>query len=101
MVFHPDRQMTKLSALYAGPYKIVTVRRNVAYIVPKDKPRDRPKSVPFERLSLCYPELPDHVFEGRPGELIVPERLNPGAGQGRAYGPEPDGIRDQALPAGH
>ena len=64
MLFHPDRRKTKLSALYAGPFKIMAVRRNIAYVVPIDLLGDRPKSEPFERLSLCYPELPDRLFEG-------------------------------------
>ena len=70
LLFNPDRRKSKLSALYAGPFKITAVWRNMAYVVPIDQLGDRPKSEPFEWLSLCYPELPDRLFEGRPGELV-------------------------------
>ena len=72
MIFHPEKRTSKLSALYAGPYKVVRVRGNVAYVVPMDQPDKEPKTINFERLSLCYPELADMpVYQMKKGEIIA------------------------------
>ena len=58
LLFAPNLATNKLSQAYAGPYLINNIRDSTAYITLISKPGNL-KAVHFDRLSLCYPELPN------------------------------------------
>ncbi len=58
-MFSPEIQTNKLSSLYKGPYLINSIKDTTAYISLIARPSNLAKAVHFDRLSLCYPELPD------------------------------------------
>ena len=59
LLFSPDVQSNKITKLFTGPFIITAIKDTNAYIVLANKLNSAPKVVHFERLSLCYPELPD------------------------------------------
>ena len=68
MVLMPAEQTgknRKLSRPYFGPYRVIEVHPNGVSVVPVDRTNDPPIRVNLDRVTLCYPELPNVSYTGR------------------------------------
>ena len=62
MVYMPQERtekQRKLNRPYYGPYRVLEVHTNGATVVPVDRPKDPQIQVNLDRVTLCYPKLPD------------------------------------------
>ncbi len=64
LLYSPSTHTHKLDAMFTGPYVILDIRETNAYIRRVDQADARPQRVHFDRLSACYPELPNSYFSG-------------------------------------
>ena len=67
MVLMPPEQTgkrRKLNRPYFGPYRVLEVHPNGVTVVPVDRPKDPSIRVNLDRVTLCYPELPDVSWTG-------------------------------------
>ena len=68
MVLMPAEQTgknRKLQRLYFGPYRVIEIHPNGVTVVPVDRQKDPQIRVNLDRVTLCYPELPDISSMGR------------------------------------
>ena len=68
MVLMPAEQTGKNKKLhrpYFGPYCVTEIHPNSVMVVPVDRPKDPQIRVNLDRVTLCYPELPDISYMGR------------------------------------
>ena len=54
----------KLHRPYFGPYRVLEVHPNSATVVPVGRPQGPSIRVNLDRVTLCYPELPDVSWMG-------------------------------------
>ena len=68
MVLMPQEQTgknRKLQRPYFGPYRVLETHPNGATVVPVDRPKDPSIRVNLDRVTLCYPELPNVSWTGK------------------------------------
>ena len=68
MVLMPAEQTgknRKLQRPYFGLYRVIEIHPNGVTVVSVDRPKDPQICVNLDRVTLCYPELPDISYMGR------------------------------------